>query len=209
MKFTTLAERAAARARDAAQLTMAFARDGLLSDEPDITSSLVTNLQRNFSNARFAGLRWSAKVVPHHSGRSAHEKRIGADILIHVTLDTPNYKYSKGAMVQAKRFREDATNLSADELGELTSQCRRMLSYSPAAFVFYYGKDTISCASATLVAGTTERNLARVCHWSAHRFFLELFRCPIGDPRMTSATAADLQIPLAIEIQGVGAQPLE
>ncbi len=79
-----------------------------------------------------------------------------------------------------------------------------MLQYTPAAFVFHYTNRGIGCASATLVQGSADRNLGRVCHWSSHRFFLELFRCPIGDPNITFAGAPDLRVRNAIEVEGRG-----
>ena len=37
---------------------------------------------------------------------------------------------------------------------------------------------------------------------TSYRFFLELFRCTTGDPKITSAKFDDLQIPQGIAIKG-------
>jgi hypothetical protein len=76
-----------------------------------------------------------------------------------------------------------------------------MLAVSSAAFVANYTKQEMRFGAATLIAGTQERDLSSACLWSAHRFFLELFRCPVGDPRITSAKFEDLQ---AVQIVGQG-----
>jgi hypothetical protein len=48
-----------------------------------------------------------------------------------------------------------------------------------------------SC-SLTKIAGAADRTLYDQCSWTAYRFFLELFRCPIGDRTIKSADVADL-----------------
>ncbi len=203
MNFEQLAYRAAAVANRAANDVIGYYASGMYSDEPEITAGLATMLQHQFAGKRFAGLKWSATIMRHYSGHAAQEKRTGADLLIHVQLNTPQQTYSKGVLVQAKRERDKA-NLSGADHAELRDQCGRMLQFTPAAFVFHYTKTGIACASATLVQGSADRNLNRVCHWSSHRFFLELFRCPIGDPRMTIAMVDDLRVLNAIKIEGTG-----
>lgn len=75
----------------------------------------------------------------------------------------------------------------------MQDQCDKMLAYTPDAFVLVYDAAGLRAAPATKVAGTTVRDLYDQSDWTAYRFFLELFRCPIGDPRITSANVADLR----------------
>lgn len=203
MNFNQLTYRAAAVANRAANEAIGYYANKIYSDEPEITAGLVTLLQHGFSAKRFAGLQWSATIMRHYSGRASEEKHIGADLLLHVALNTPQQTYSKGVLVQAKRERASG-KLSGAEHRELVDQCGKMLRFTPAAFVFHYTASGIGCASATLVQGSADRNLGRVCLWSSHRFFLELFRCPIGDPRMTIDMMDDLRVRNAIALEARG-----
>jgi hypothetical protein len=203
MHFEQLAYRAAAVANRAANEVIGYYAGGMYSDEPEITAGLVTMLKKAFSGARFAGLKWSATIMRHYSGRASEEKHFGADLLMQVALNTPQQTYSKGVLVQAKRERKSG-NFSGADHNELVDQCGRMLKFTPAAFVFHYTTAGIGCASATLVQGSADRNLGRVCHWGSHRFFLELFRCPIGDPRITIGMVDDIRVRNAIKVEGSG-----
>jgi hypothetical protein len=58
-------------------------------------------------------------------------------LLIHVTLNTPQYKYSKGVLVQAKRIGPGVA-MSPKPHAELVGQCNTMLSHSAASFLFTY-----------------------------------------------------------------------
>jgi hypothetical protein len=75
---------------------------------------------------------------------------------------------------------------------ELVGQCNKMLSHSAASFVFAYDPRGLRAGSATKIAGAADRVLYDQCSWTAYRFFLELFRCPIGDRPIKSADVADL-----------------
>jgi hypothetical protein len=94
---------AARRADAAAWDTMDAYRDDTTSQEPAITGALAGALRKALSGT-IAGLKWSALVMATSSGKSAVESATGADILIHVSFDTLKLKYSKGVLVQAKRY---------------------------------------------------------------------------------------------------------
>jgi hypothetical protein len=190
---------AARLANEAVWETMSAYRDGTASEEPAITGALVMALRKALSR-RINGLRWSAHILKASSAKSAEEDRWGADILFHVAFQTPRLTYSKGVLVQAKR-REPHRRLNAREHQELVSQCNKMLGVTPASFVFDYTRSTMRCGSAVAIAGSTNRELYGQCVWTAYRFFLELFRCPIGDPRITSAYPDDLPVPYVIRFE--------
>jgi hypothetical protein len=94
--------------------------------------------------------------------------------------------------------------MKSAEFDDLKDQCRKMTRYSPASFVFGYDPRGLRAAAATKIAGSADRTLYDQCSWTAYRFFLELFRCPIGDPRITSANVADLAPRYAFSIKGEG-----
>lgn len=208
MTFDKMVALAAGRANGAVREVIFNYNQGVYTDEPEITAGLITLLEHEFDGRTIGGLSWSSRVLRHYRGKADEEGTLGADVLLHVTLKTSAYSYSKGVLIQAKRKR--AEKLTTAEHVGLVSQCKRMLRITPAAFVFHYTKQGIFCGSATLVAGTTDKNLGRLCKWSSRRFFTELFRCPIGDPRVTialaavSPTAEPPPVLHAIELEGKG-----
>lgn len=206
MGFEDAMRNAAHAAEQAVRRAMVKYRDGLVTDEDDLTGVLIGNLDSEFSRkgaTEFGGLQWSSSILRHRKGVAAEEKRIGADMVIHVRVDTPIQNYSKAVLVQAKRH-EPGDQMSARERSELLGQCKKMLAVSPAAFVFDYATGDMRCASATKIAGSTNNDLYDACNWTAYRFFLELFRCPIGDPNITSAKAANLPVPIVLKLTGTG-----
>jgi hypothetical protein len=206
MGFDDAMRTAAHSAEQAVSRAMAKYRDGLVTDEDDLTGVLVGSLDAEFSakgGSDIGGLQWSSSILRHRKGVAAEEKRIGADMIIHVRVNTPIQTYSKAVLVQAKR-QEPGDQMSAKERNELLGQCKKMLAVTPAAFVFDYAKGEMRCASTTKINGSTNNDLHAACNWTAYRFFLELFRCPIGDPRITSAKAADLPVPIVLKLAGTG-----
>jgi hypothetical protein len=140
-------------------------------------------------------------VLRHRKGVAAEEKAFGADILIHVALKAADLEYSKGVLVQAKNFDR---HLFARERQRFVDRCDKMLVVTPASFVFGYSRRGMRCGSAVTMVSTTSPALFEQCVWTSYRFFLELFRCPIGDRRITSANVADLPVPNVIRIRGSG-----
>lgn len=195
--------RAAAHvANGAVHRAMRSYANGYVTDEDDLTGALVGNLQADLSKP-VGGLAWTASIVRHRRGVAAEERRVGADMVIHVKLNTPTDKYSKGVLVQAKRV-DRFEIMSKKQHGELVEQCTRMLEVTPESFVFDYAQGSMKCGSAARVQGATSRELYDVCAWTSYRFFLELFRCPVGDPRLTSALVRDLPVPTVLEVSGTG-----
>lgn len=193
---------AAHRTNDAARRVMEKYSDGGVTDEDDITGVLVGAMDEAMKG-QIGGLTWDTTVVRHRRGKAAQERKVGADIIIHVAIDTPAQNYSKGVLVQAKRLQPDE-KLNAAQLLELQDQCRRMLKITPAAFVFDYIKGSMRCGAATRIAGSSRRDLYSLCTWTSYRFFLELFRCPIGDPRITSARFERLPVPWKVKMRARG-----
>jgi hypothetical protein len=188
---------AARRAERAVNRAMGkYARAPKSIHEDDLTGVLIGNLDAEIEG-RIGGLEWSSTILHHRRGSAAEEARIGADILLHVSLKTPQLSYSKGALIQAKRF-EPGQVLPTDKANDLREQCDKMLSVTPASFVFNYARGSMRCGSATAISGLTDISLYYDCVWTSYRFFLEFFRCPVGDPRITTANVQDLPVPYKV-----------
>lgn len=201
LTFEQATKDAAKLAAAAAKRAMRHYRERRSVDEDDITGVLVGMLEQAFATS-IEDLRFKAKVMRHRRGQAKEEFFSGADILIHVEMTTTIQKYSKGVLVQAKRFR--MTYPSQREKNKLREQCGKMLRITPAAFVFSYDENGMRCGAASRMAGYDGWNFHKACGWTAYRFFLELFRSPIGDPRITGANYVDLPIANEIHISAEG-----
>jgi hypothetical protein len=137
---------AAARAADGAVWnTVEKYNSGGVFDEPEISTYLISQLD-SIMTGQIGGLSWSSAIVRNGKGKAGEEKRIGADILLHVSVNTPTERYSKGVLIQAKKAEpyQQVPNAVMDELGE---QCQKMLGHTPSAFVMSYEllKQRIPC----------------------------------------------------------------
>lgn len=202
MTFEEAMREAALLADSAVNAAMGEYLDGGVEDEPEITGELVGELNAAL-RGQIGGLKWATTIVRNGSGTAAEEKRTGADLLIHVSLNTPTERYSKGVLIQAKRA-EPFELISPREIDRLKKQCDTMLQHTSAAFVFTYARGSMRCGSATRFSGSDEREIYRRSTWTSYRFFLELFRCPVGDPRITSRRVADLPVPNIIHLSAEG-----
>jgi hypothetical protein len=202
MTFEEATREAALAAGDAVNQAMRKYRQGRVVDEDDLTGVLVGQLDAALEGT-IGGLTWDTSILRHRRGQAAEEKEYGADLLIHVAFDTSTEKFSKGVLVQSKKV-EPNERMGNSEQRELKDQCKRMLAVMPSAFIFDYAKGSMRCGSAIRIGGSSRRDLYKVCGWTPYRFFLELFRCPIGDHRIKSALVQDLPARwgLAITAQG-------
>lgn len=201
--FDEAMRKAAKVANAAVTSAMTSYRRGRVVDEDDINPYVIGRLDAEFDNAQIAGLHWSASILRHRRGVAAQEGRAGADMLIHVKLDTKKQKYSKGILIQAKRVLP-GRSVSENALTELRGQCDRMLAVTPASYVMVYAPTGVRTDSALRMSGNTSRRLHDVCSWTSYRLFRELFRCPIGDRAITSARFEDLDVPDGIELTAEG-----
>lgn len=184
MNFEAAMKKVARRAERAAKLGMKKLAAGRVKHEDDLTPALAQAIEDEINRYKAGGVTWDASVLTHR--RSGEEGVFGADLLVHVALDTPQYKYSKGILVQAKRI-GPGSNLKTDQHDALVGQCKTMLEWTASSFVFAYDPRGLRAAAATKIVGATDKALYDQCSWTAYRFFLELFRCPIGDPNIKSA----------------------
>ena len=130
---------------------------GLVMREDDLTGVLKGNLDAELEGT-IGTLIWACTIVNHGSGKAALEKEFGADLLFHVTFNTPELKYNKGVLIQSKRLEPYSVMLPMEH-DRLVKQCEDMLRHTPAAFVFTYSQNGMRAASATLIAGSQSRDL--------------------------------------------------
>jgi hypothetical protein len=173
-------------------------------DEDDVTGFLVGSLHTEFDNSDLGDIQIRAAILRHRKGVAAEERRVGADLLIHVNMDTSTQRYSKGVLIQSKK--SELTDYWSPQMrADLIDQCNKMLDITASAFVFNYGQRELRCGAATRVAGArAPASVRHLCGWTAYRFFLELFRCPIGDPKITSAKVDELPVPFGLNLSFSG-----
>jgi hypothetical protein len=186
MTFEEMAKAAAREAEDAVDSSMQKLATRAIVDEEDLTPFLLGRLEAKFDGEQIGGLTWTGRIMRHHRGIAAEEKATGADFVIHVELDTPGYSYSKGVFVQAKRVQPQQL-LPNQKFRDLKSQCNKMLAHTAASYVFAYSTASMACGSASKISGCQNRRIHDECSWTSYRFFWELFRCSIGDPKIHSA----------------------
>lgn len=188
-------------AAEGSKIAMQKLAAGRIKHEDDLAPALGQAIEDRVNGARTGGVTWDYSVLTHR--KSGEEGEYGADLLIHVKLDTPTHKYSKGVLIQAKRI-GPGVNMKATDFETLKGQCDKMIGYSPASFVFSFDGKGLRAGAATKIAGSSDRGLYEQCDWTAYRFFRELFRCPVGDARITSANVAYLTPRFAFSIKGEG-----
>lgn len=207
MSFEEDMQLAARAADEAVRATMRDYSRGGIVDEPEITGVLVGQMAARI-DGQIGGLEWNTRIIRNGKGKAAEEKRTGADLLIHVTLNTPEERYSKGVLIQAKRCEPDE-ELSKGEMARLQGQCDKMLDRTSQAYVFTYAKGSMRCGPANRFTAAPNGHLYRRCSWTPYRFFLELFRCPVGDRAITSHEPEKLPEPRIIALSGYAERPID
>src|SRR5262249_40574482 len=101
--FNEVTKAAAKKAELAAKTTINAYKRKRAFDEDDLTGALLGSLLTEFREVQLGGITLDASILRHRRGIAAEESRYGADLLIHVTMDTPTQKFSKGVLVQAKK----------------------------------------------------------------------------------------------------------
>jgi hypothetical protein len=97
VKFEDAMRKVAHRAAGASRHGMDKLKAGRTKHEDDLTPALATAIELAVNHYAADGVTWDAAILTHR--KSGEEGVYGADLLIHVKLDTPQYKYSKGLLV--------------------------------------------------------------------------------------------------------------
>ena len=164
----------------------AYAKDRI-EHEPHITDRMLGGIERELDGKKIKGLVWEAKTLT-SSGDGSQESKYGADFMGVLNINLNQYKISKGFLAQAKRME------ARIDRGELVKQCERMLSYTPASFVFLYSKKDIRVipASAVIASGGTNLLKDEVYSRSIFSFFEIHFVSFLGDTKIKAASRKQL-----------------
>ncbi len=151
-----------------------------------MTDRMLGAIEQSLADYRTLGIRWSAKTLTDRGPRS-QESIYGADFIGVLNIAIPEFNVSKGFLAQAKLVRA----YSAGDERKLIKQCEKMLSLSPASFVFLYGPDGVRVVPA-LSAVASGGQVLQIYSRSAQRFFEEHLQCFMGDRNIQSATPTGL-----------------
>lgn len=181
--FSRRISKAASRAMDD------FA-NGRAQQEAHITDRLIAYLQSEF-NFRSHGLSWTAMTLTDR-GPGSQEKEFGADFLGSLEINLDGFVVRKGFLAQAKKI-EPYENFPSVEFGQLVSQCKKMMQFSPDSFVFLYSlANGITVVPAISVASSRNCNPHELTALTLKDFFRHHFDCFIGDRAISMASASSL-----------------
>jgi hypothetical protein len=145
MTFEEATREAAGAAANGVTKALEDVRLGHTIDEDDLTGILVGRIAAAL-DGDIGGLHWKCTILRHRKGKAAEEKKYGADLLMHITMNTPTQRFAKGMLVQAKKI-GPTRSMYPSENKQLTDQCNKMLAVTPAAFVFDYGNGYVRCGT--------------------------------------------------------------
>lgn len=189
------AELARTLSKAAESVAQDIAREDV-GDEDDISSQLCGRLKQatdSFVDAagrRYPNVRIKAR---HMTSRAtgAEERRIGADIVVVLDVDLPDQHMAKGLLIQAKVLPQ-GTLMAPKAWADLRGQCQRMLARTPAAFVFMYGKSSITPFSASAVESLDRGGVWTASTYSLDWLFHDFLISWIGDRRIGATDRSSL-----------------
>ncbi|MDD4607497.1 MAG: hypothetical protein PHS07_04210 [Patescibacteria group bacterium] len=152
----------------------------LVEQEPQITDRFLAICQHSINKSKIGGIHWSAKTFTDR-GCNSQEKRFGADFLCSFSLTIPNFSVSKGFLAQAKRV-EPSASFTTKDYDDMKKQCEKMLSLSPASFIFLYSEQAgVTVIPAISVVSARTCNPHELTSMGVSSFFANHFECFIGD----------------------------
>lgn len=163
--------------------------EGIIREEPDFTSSMLQTIKERLNGKTVKGIVWQSVVTTSH-GPNSEEKPTGADFMGVLSINLPDYNVNKGFLAQAKR----AKRLYGKEITELKKQCDRMLNITPESYVFLYSKDGVRVLPAISVLSANVSDLTELYNRSIQRFFELHLESFIGDRRLSSASAEQIEL---------------
>jgi hypothetical protein len=174
---------------DVADETLDAWRSQQITQEPDITSWLMSAIDSRLKSREVDGIKVETKVFS-SSGLAAEESRTGADFANVLEISFPGFEIRKAFIAQAKKIsrrhldsRDVMRELMKDS--KLESQCGKLLAITPASFVFVYKPDGCAVFPAldvgALFAGSRRRPETYLHHKSIGAFYEDFFKTFIGD----------------------------
>lgn len=161
-------------------------REKRVEQEPAMTDRMLGAIEESVRDFRTNGIRWSAKTLTDR-GPGAQEFEYGADFMGVLSIELPQFSTSKGFLAQAKLLKFGRI----DDPTRLRRQCKDMLKFSPASFVFLYSERDVRVVPALAIVGTHLDPL-ELYHKSARSFFEGHLECFIGDKEINSPTPETL-----------------
>lgn len=187
-------------AYDASSLCQRVSRTSpnAVSDEDDFTSRLAHSIEASLNGQTVNGLKFRVTTRRlRWRGSHAEEPRAGADLILVVSLHTPEAQFSKGYLIQAKIEDDTAsaplTSLPASEHRRLGSQCEKMLDVTGESYVWVDRPDGIAVLRAIAVAGSGPSVAAELQHRPFRSFWRDALECWNGDPLLTDASPRGLE----------------
>ena len=172
--------------------TLDALREGRVEQEPALTDRLLGSMEGVLNNKRVAGVKWTVKTLTDRGGGS-QESVFGADFMAALELSLDGYNVRKGFLVQSKLV-EPSQNFSQAEFARLKDQCKKMLAFSPASFVFLYSQQSgIVVVPATEILASRDCNPHELTSKKMVNFYREHFECFIGDRGIHRANPQGLE----------------
>lgn len=198
----------ARKVNGAAQRVVRDYRDGDAIDEESFSDQLCGRIKETLEGFETDSVSWQAENVLRDrrygrlSARSlskhSEEPAFGADLVVVLDIDLPDYEVNKGFLAQAKRLEVD-DDLAASERKRLVTQCDLMTEVTPASLVLLYGSSGLRAISATAVSASRGHQLDMIPTAYIEAWFRELAICGLGD-RKIQATDPGSLLTLAEEL---------
>lgn len=185
-----------------------YAHDGV-SGEVDFSGQLIGQLKARFDGFTAPSSRWhvGASITEREDGPPipsirfsarqtnpvTEEPESGADILMVLDIQSPDYAVQKGVLIQAKRL-DVGKSLPSAIASDLRAQCTDMLNLTAASFVFLYAPSRVTILSATIVENSKRNDLHALEQYVPKIFFIDFLKCWIGDPRLNAIDRETLAV---------------
>jgi len=175
----------------AADHTLEALSRGRVQHEPQVTDRLIGAIERELDNTSIGGVIWQAKTLTDRV-RNSQESEFGADFMGVLSLTFDDFEVHKGFLSQAKRIEPSQSFLTANSK-ELKKQCKKMLSFSVASFVFLYSQQSGICVVPAIdILGARNCNPHELTSKSIGEFFKDHIECFIGDHTIQSPSPEGL-----------------
>lgn len=177
---------------DGSQTAVDDFESGIVSQETDMTGRLFGSIAQALNGRRIGNLTWKAYTLKSSRGKSAEEKRHGADVLGVLDIQLSDYKTRKGFLLQAK-IAEPHIPLSKSEWTRFQGQCRTMLSRTHESFgVIYSRTKGVRFVPANTILEIDRHQLFEAGSRSLFGFFKSHVKCQIGDRNLSTPSVAVL-----------------
>ena len=177
-----------------------YGLEDVVHEEP-FSDQLCGRLKETLQEFETPRVRWQVDVAMAGRGSGRfyarslskydEEPRFGADLVMVLDIDLPDYSVRKGFIAQAKRL-GSGEELDGSNREKLLEQCRRMVSFTPASLVLLYSRHGVHPVSATAVLAARGYNLYSLETYSTAIMYRDFAICWLGDQRIQATDRASL-----------------